>query len=133
MRPPETGNGSLVSTPSSATSPGSTSSPSASTANGADAARTLISAADFLGSGSFKALIYGFFRPVFNSLEDGSDLTFVASLTNSIAVSILVLSLCFRAGYRKRGVDAAGTMVMILTLLLGLLLNAGRLVKSALD
>ena len=42
--------------------------------------------AEFITTGSYKALIYGFFRPVFNSLESGADLAFVASLTNSIAV-----------------------------------------------
>ena len=87
---------------------------------------------DFLGSGSFKALIYGFFRPVFNSLEDGTELTFVASLTNSIAVSLLVLSVCFRIGYSKRGLDAAGSLVTILTLSLCLLLNARSVVLAAL-
>lgn len=79
---------------------------------------------EFLSTGSFKALIFGFFRPVFNSLEDGTDLAFVASLTNSIAVSLLVLALCFRAGRRREGVDVVGSAVLLAVLALALLLNA---------
>jgi hypothetical protein len=86
--------------------------------------------AEFLTTGSYKALIYGFFRPVFNSLESGADLAFVASLTNSIAVSLLVLALCFRTGYRKSGLDVLGTGVMVVVLLFGLLLNSRSVVLA---
>jgi hypothetical protein len=94
--------------------------------------KSLFSAvADFLGSGSFNALIYGFFRPVFNSLETGTELAFVASLTNSIAVSLLVLSLCFRIGFKKPGIDVVGNMLTILTLFLCFLLNARSVALAA--
>lgn len=94
--------------------------------------KSLLSAiAEFLGSGNFNALIYGFFRPVFNSLETGTELAFVASLTNSIAVSLLVLSICFRVGFRKPRMDVAGNFLTVLTLLLCLLLNARSVALAA--
>jgi hypothetical protein len=87
--------------------------------------KSLISAImDFLGSGNFQALIFKFFRPVFNSLEDGTELAFGASLTNSIADSLLVLSICFRIGYRERRIDWLGSSVTVAILILTLLLNA---------
>jgi hypothetical protein len=86
---------------------------------------------DFLASGSFKALIYGFFRPVFNSLEDASDPAFVASLTNSISVSLLVLALCYRIGRNRQGIDVTGIGVMVLAVLFGLLLNSRSVVLAA--
>lgn len=86
---------------------------------------------EFLSSGSFQALIYGFFRPVFNSLDEASDPSFVASLTNSIAVSLLVLSLCFRVGGKRDSIDLVGGGVMVMALLFGLLLNARSVVLAA--
>jgi hypothetical protein len=87
---------------------------------------------DFLATGSIRGVIYGFFRPLFNSLKDPSDLAFVASLTNSIAVSLLVLAICYRAGFNKRGVDLTGTALTIVVVLLGILLNARSVVLAAL-
>jgi hypothetical protein len=87
---------------------------------------------DFLGSGSFKGLIYGFFRPVFNSLESGPQPTFVASLTNSIAASLVVLAICFRIGGNRRRVDVLGSVITVAIVLLCLLLNARSAVLAAL-
>lgn len=85
---------------------------------------------DFLASGNFQALIFNFFRPVFNSLEHGTELVFRASLTNSIAVSLLVLSICYRAGFRKSGIDFYGTSSFLLALFLCILLNSRSVVLA---
>jgi hypothetical protein len=94
--------------------------------------KSLVTAtADFLASGSFRNLTYGFFRPVFNSFEDGTDLAFVASLTNSVAVSLLVLCICFRIGYAKRGLDVIGVLFTLSTIVFALLLDARSVVLAA--
>jgi hypothetical protein len=87
---------------------------------------------DFLGSGNFQALIFKFFRPVFNSLEDTTELAFGASLTNSIAGALLVLSVCFRIGYRGPGTDLLGSVITVSILFLAVLLNARSVVLAAL-
>jgi hypothetical protein len=79
---------------------------------------------DFLSSGSFQALIYKFFRPVFNSLEDTNDLVFGASIGNVIAVAMIVLALCFRIGWRKPGLDLLGSAAIAAALILALLLDS---------
>jgi hypothetical protein len=79
---------------------------------------------DFLASGSFQALIFKFFRPVFNSFaNDPNDPDFSAALTNSIAIAVFVLSVAFRIGHSRRGVDIVGSAVTVAVLFLSLLLN----------
>jgi hypothetical protein len=80
---------------------------------------------EFLSSGNFQALLYKFLRPVFNALvKSDGDLAFVASVTNAVAVSLFVLLVLFRIGFRRRGLDLNGIIVTGLVILLVLLLNA---------
>lgn len=85
---------------------------------------------DFVASGNFHAVIFRFFRPVFNSLAQSSDLAFRASVTNSIAVSLLVLAICFRVGSTTRRIDIAGTCIFVAVLFLCLLMNARSVVLA---
>jgi hypothetical protein len=86
---------------------------------------SLSAVVEFVTTGNFQALTYRFLRPVFNALvESDGDLAFVASVTNAIAVSLFVLLVFFRAGYRGGGVDATGIAMTGLIILLVLLLNA---------
>lgn len=87
---------------------------------------------EFLSSGNFQALIFKFFRPVFNALNEGTDAAFGASMTNSVAGSLFVLSVCFRIGYRGRGADLLGSIVVFGALFLAVLLNARSVVLAAL-
>jgi hypothetical protein len=78
----------------------------------------------FLASGSLDYLLYKFFRPVFNSFEGSNDVVFRGAVSNVIAVSVLVLTLCHRIGFRRRGVDWIGIGVTALAMLLAFVMNA---------
>lgn len=78
---------------------------------------------EFVRSGDLQFVTYKFFRPVFNSLDAGSDATVVASQKNAIAVCVLTAALLFRCGSSRTSRDVFGMAVFGGALLLLLLLN----------
>lgn len=86
----------------------------------------------FLASGNMKALLAGFFRPVFNALEPPGEMAVTSALTNTVGGGLLILALCFRAGFRRERRDLVGSSVMLLTVLFLLFMNARSTVLAAL-
>jgi O-antigen ligase len=78
---------------------------------------------EFLTGGDLHYVVFSFLRPVFNSLNPGGEVTFVASQKNAIAVCLLVALLLFRAGSAKPRSDFIGMFHTAVVLFLLLMLN----------
>src|SRR5215203_577928 len=72
--------------------------------------------------GDLQFVVFSFFRPIFNSVDNG-DVTFVASLKNSVAVCVFVCAFVFRAASPRPSRDVAGIAVFGAAIMLLLLLN----------
>jgi hypothetical protein len=83
--------------------------------------------ADFAGSGNMQALIYRFFRPVFNALaRETGELAFGAAIGNAIGTSLLVLASLMLASRMRtvRRMDVAGFVSFIIVLGFAVLMNS---------
>lgn len=86
----------------------------------------------FLATGNMKLLLAGFFRPVFNALEPPGDMLITSALTNTVGGGLLILALCFRAGFRHQRRDLAGSLIMLLVVMFLLFMNARSTALAAL-
>jgi O-antigen ligase len=84
----------------------------------------------FVSTGNYNQLIYGFFRSAFNALSassgagaDVDSLQFRATVTNAIAAVLLVLAITYRAGAEK-ATDPTGSAAMLFALSMAVLLDA---------
>lgn len=86
----------------------------------------------FLSSGNMKVLLAGFFRPVFNALQPPGEMLVTSALTNTVGGGLLILAICFRAGFRRERRDLVGTLVMLFVVMFLLFMNARSTVLAAL-
>jgi hypothetical protein len=78
---------------------------------------------EFFGRGNLKYLIYDFFTPIFNSIDQSTSDAFSASTKNEVANALLVVALLLRSGSAKPQRDLIGMACMAFALGLLVMLN----------